>query len=73
MHNTLKRINNKIKKLERSELTEEQQKALDALKVLLAIYQNKLSKGLAFSSDDESALNALEVIVNYMVKDSSVT
>jgi hypothetical protein len=73
MHNTVKRINNKIKKLERSELTEEQQKALDALKVLLAIYQNKLSKGLAFSSDDERALDALEIFVNYMVKDSSVT
>ena len=73
MHNTVKRIINKIKKLERSELTEEQQKALDALKVLLAIYQNKMAKGLAFSSEDESALNALEVIVNYMVKDSSVT
>ena len=73
MHKTLKRIINKIKKLERSELTEEQQKALDALKVLLAVYQNKLAKGLAFSSDDERALDALEIIVNYMVKDSSVT
>ena len=73
MHNTVKRIINKIKKLEKRELTEEQQKALDALKVLLAVYQNKLAKGLAFSSDDERALDALEVIVNYMVKDSSVT
>ena len=73
MHNTVKRIINKIKKLERMELTEEQKKALDALKVLLAVYQNKLGSGLALSSDDESALNALEVIVNYMVKDSSVT
>ena len=73
MHNTVKRIINKIKKLEKRELTEEQQKALDALKVLLAVYQNKLAKGLAFSSDDERALDALEIIVNYMVKDSSVT
>ena len=73
MHNTVKRIINKIKQLEKRELTEEQQKALDALKVLLAVYQNKLAKGLAFSSDDESALDALEIIVNYMVKDSSVT
>ena len=73
MHNTVKRIINKIKKLEKRELNEEQQKALDALKVLLAVYQNKLAKGLAFSSDDERALDALEIIVNYMVKDSSVT
>ena len=73
MHNTVKRIINKIKKLEKRDLTEEQQKALDALKVLLAVYQNKLAKGLAFSSDDERALNALEIIINYMVKDASVT
>ena len=73
MHNTLKRIINKIKKLEKRELTEEQQKALDALKVLLAIYQNKQSNGLALTREDESALNALEVIVDFMVKDSSVT
>jgi len=73
MHKTIKSIINKIKQLEKRELTEEQQKALDALKVLLAIYQNKLSKGLAFSSDDERALDALEIFVNYMVKDSSVT
>ena len=73
MHNTLKRIINKIKKLERRELTEEQQKELAALKVLLAIFQRKHAKGLAFSIDDERALNALEVLVNYMVKDSSVT
>ena len=73
MHNTLKRIINKIKKLERRQLTEEQQKALDALKVLLAIFQSKQAKGLAFSIDDERALEALEVFVNFMVKDSSVT
>jgi hypothetical protein len=73
MHKTIKSIINKIKQLEKRELTEEQQKALDALKVLLAVYQNKLAKGLAFSSDDERALDALEIIVNYMVKDSSVT
>ena len=73
MHNTVKRIINKIKKLEKRDLTEEQQKALDALKVLLAVFQSKQAKGLAFSIDDERALSALEIIVNYMVKDASVT
>jgi hypothetical protein len=73
MHKTLKRIINKIKKLERRELTEEQQKELAALKVLLARYQRKHAKGLAFSIDDERVLNALLVIVTRMVKDSSVT
>ena len=73
MHKTLKRINNKIKKLERRKLNAEQQKELDALKVLLAIFQNKQAKGLAFSIDDERVLGAIEVIVNYMVKDSSIT
>ena len=73
MHNTLKRIINKIKKLERRDLNEEQQKVLAALKAMLAIYQARQTAGLAFTSDDESILNALEIIVDYMVKDSSIT
>ena len=73
MHKTLKRINNKIKKLERRELNEEQQKVLDSLKKILAIFQARQTAGLALSSDDESILNEIEVIVDYMVKDSSIT
>jgi hypothetical protein len=73
MHNTLQRIINKIKKLERRKLTEEQQKALAGMKQIFSFFQSKHAKGLAFSIDDERALRALEVIVIYMVKDSSVT
>ena len=73
MHNTLKRINNKIKKLEKRDLNEEQQKVLAALKAMLAIFQARQTAGLAFTGDDESILNALEIIVDYMVKDSSIT
>ena len=73
MHKTLKRILNKIKKLERRELNEEQQKVLASLKKILAIYQARQTAGLALSSDDESILNEIEVIVDYMVKDSSIT
>ena len=73
MHNTVKRIINKIKKLERMNLNEDQQKVLASLKATLAIFQARQAKGLAFSSGDETILNALEVFVDYMVKDSSIT
>jgi hypothetical protein len=36
-------------------------------------FQARQTAGLAFTSDDESILNALEVFVDYMVKDSSIT
>ena len=73
MHNTVKRIINKIKKLEKRELNEEQQKLLAALKKMLAFFQNKASQGLALTSDDETFLGFLEIVINYMVKDSSIT
>ncbi len=73
MHNTLQRITNKLKKLERKRLTEEQRQVLDALKVILNVFQVKQTKGIAFTSDDEALLGALEIIIDYMVKDSSIT
>ena len=73
MHNTLQRITNKLKKLERKRLTEEQRQVLDSLKVILNVFQVKQTKGIAFTSDDEALLGALEIIIDYMVKDSSIT
>jgi hypothetical protein len=73
MHATLQRITNKLKKLERKEITEEQREVLAALKVIVEVFQVKQTKGLAMTGDDEKVLNSLEIIVNYMVKDSSIT
>jgi hypothetical protein len=73
MHGTLQRITNKLKKLERKEITEEQQQVLDAIKVIVEVFQVKQTKGLAMTGDDDRVLNALEIIVDYMVKDSSIT
>ena len=73
MHDTLQRITNKLKKLERKEITEEQRQVIDAIKVIIDVLQYKQTKGIAMTSDDEKVLNALEIIVDYMVKDSSVT
>ena len=71
MHNTLKRITKKLKKLE--EITEEHQEVIDAIRVILEALQVTQTEGIAMTGDDEKALNALEIIVNYMVKDSSIT
>ena len=46
---------------------------LDAIKVILNTFQAKEAKGLAFTGDDEAVIGALEIIVDYMVKDSSIT
>jgi hypothetical protein len=73
MQSTLQRITNKLKKLERKRLTEEQRQVLDAMKVILNVFQFKQTKGIAFTSDDEALLGALEIIIDYMVKDSSIT
>ena len=73
MHNTLQRINNKVKKLERRNLNEEQQQVLAAIKEILNVFQVKQTKGLAMTGDDDRVLNSLEIIVDYMVKDSSIT
>jgi hypothetical protein len=73
MHNTLQRITNKLKKLERKDITDEQRQVLDAMKVILNVFQVKQTKGISFTSDDEALLGALEIIVDYMVKDSSIT
>ena len=71
MHNTLKRITKKLKKLD--EITEEHQEVIDAIKVILESLQVKQNEEMTITGDDETALNALEIIVNYMVKDSSIT
>ena len=73
MHKTFQRITKKVQKLERKRLTEEQRQVLDAFKVILNTFQVKQTKGIAFTSDDEALLGALEIIVDYMVKDSSIT
>ncbi|MGD2090614.1 MAG: hypothetical protein PVH61_30860 [Candidatus Aminicenantes bacterium] len=71
MHNTLKRITKKLKKLD--EITEEHQEVIDAIKVIFESLQVKQNEEMTITGDDETALNALEIIVNYMVKDSSIT
>jgi hypothetical protein len=73
MHKTLKLIKNQVKKLEKRNLNEEQQQKLDAFKVILNYFENQQTQGLALTSEDEAVLNALLTIVNYMVKDSSIT
>ena len=73
MHNTLQRNRNKVKKLERRNLNEDQRQVVDGFKVILNTFQAKESKGLAFTSEDEAILKALEIFIDYMVKDSSIT
>ena len=73
MHGTLQRITNKLQKLERKEITEEQREALAAIKVIVEVFQVKQTKGISMTGDDEKVLNAMEIIVDYMVKDSSIT
>jgi hypothetical protein len=73
MHNTLQSITIKVRQFEKNDLTPDQQNAVNAIKVIVESYQSKLNKGLAFTLDDDRVLNALEIIVVYMVKDSSIT
>jgi hypothetical protein len=73
MHSTLQSITIKVRKLEKRDLTLDQQNVVNAIKVIVESYQVKQNKGLAFTADDDRVLNALEIIVNYMVKDSSIT
>jgi hypothetical protein len=73
MHKTKKLIDNNVKKLEKRNLTEEQQQELDAFKVVFNYVENKQDQGLALTSEDEAVLNALLIIVTKMVKDSSIT
>jgi hypothetical protein len=73
MHKTKKLIDNNVKKLEKRNLTEEQQQELDAFKVVYNYWKTKQAKGLALTSEDEAVLNALLIIVTKMVKDSSIT
>lgn len=73
MHGTLQSITNKLQKLERKEITEEQREVLAALKVIVEVFQVKQTKGIAMTNDDDRVINALEIIVDYMVKDSSIT
>jgi hypothetical protein len=73
MHKTLQSITITVRQGEKNNLTPEQQNAFNAVKVIVESYQEKLNKGLAFTLDDERVLNALEIIVVYMVKDSSIT
>ena len=73
MHNILQIIGNNVKKLEKRDLTEEQWQMLAAYKVVFNLFQNKLEQGIALSSEEEAVLNALLIIVIFMVKDSSVT
>ena len=46
---------------------------IDAIKVIFEAFNVKQTEGIAMTGDDEKVLNALEIIVNYMVKDSSIT
>ena len=71
MNSTLQRITKKLKKLD--EITEEHQEVIDAIRVIFEALQVKQSEGIAMTVDDENALNALEIVINYMVKDSSIT
>ena len=73
MHNKVKRLINKIKKLEKMDLNEDQRKVLELLKATLAVFIARDSAGLAFTGDDEAMLNLIEAVVDYMVKDSSIT
>lgn len=73
MQGSLQRITNKLKKLERKELTDDQRQVVAAIKEILNVFQVKQTKGIAFTSDDVAVLGALEIIVDYMVKDSSIT
>ena len=73
MHNTVNIIDKSVKTLEKRNLTEEQKQKLDAFKVVFNFFQNKQAQGLALTSEEEAVLNALLVIVIFMVKDSSVT
>jgi len=73
MHSILQSITVDLRKLEKRNLTLELQNAVNAAKVIVQSYQDKQNKGLAFTADDERVLNALAIIVVYMVKDSSIT
>ena len=73
MHNTLQLIDKNVKKLEKRNLNEEQQQELDAFKVVYNYCKTKQAQGVALSSEDEAALDALLTIVIGMVKDSSIT
>jgi len=76
MHNTLQSITIKVRQYEKKDLTLDQKNAVNAIKVIVETYQAKQNKGLAFTLEDERVLNALEIIViivDYMVKDSSIT
>ena len=73
MHNTVQSIDNNVKTLEKRDLTPAGQNVVNAIKVLVEPYQIKQSKGLAMTLEDERVLNALLIIVVYMVKDSSIT
>jgi hypothetical protein len=41
--------------------------------VIVEVFQVKQTNGLAMTGDDEKVLIAMEIIVDYMVKDSSIT
>ena len=73
MHNTLQIIIHTVRQGEKNNPTPEQQNVYNAFKVIAESYQDKLNKGLAFTLDDDRVLNALLIIVVYMVKDSSIT
>ena len=73
MHNKEKFIENSVKTLKKRNLTEEQQQELDAFIVLFNFFKNTKTQGLALTGEEEEVLNALVIIVNRMVKDSSVT
>ena len=73
MHNTLQIITHTVRQGEKNNLTPEKQIAFNAVKDIVESYQNKLNTGLAFTADDERVLDALLIIVVYMVKDSSIT
>ena len=73
MHNTLQLINHTVRVGEKNNPTPEKQTAYNACKDIAQSYQNKLNNGLALTADDEKVLEALLIIVVYMVKDSSIT
>ena len=73
MHKKLFVISRKIRKLEGRPLTEEQQKMLDGLKAAFNILQMKENKGSSLSTDDQNVIAAIEILIDYLVKDSSVT
>jgi predicted RNA binding protein with dsRBD fold (UPF0201 family) len=55
------------------EITEEHREVIDAIKVIFEAFNVKQTEGIAMTGDDEKVLNALEIIIDYMVKDSSIT